>query len=137
MKVGLTLNPDTPVDAILNYGNQIDLALIMTVYPWKGGQSFIERVMEKVKTIWAKYPNLDIEVDGGLKPKIVDMAGLVRIWLYLARVNMFQSCSALSKNIETEKKTCLNLVTDAEQMISVGATDFMNALKKQNTWRYF
>ena len=33
MKVGLTLNPDTPVDAILNYGNQIDLALIMTVYP--------------------------------------------------------------------------------------------------------
>jgi hypothetical protein len=35
--------------------------------------------MEKVKTIWAKYPNLDIEVDGGLKPKIVDMAGLVRI----------------------------------------------------------
>lgn len=51
--------------------------------------------------------------------------------------NMFQSCSAVSKNIETEKKTCLNLVTDAEQMISVGATDFMNALKKQcNIYEY-
>jgi ribulose-phosphate 3-epimerase len=74
MKVGLTVSPDTPVDAILKYADQIDLALIMTVYPGKGGQSFIEDMMDKVKTIRAAYPNLDIEVDGGVKPKTVDMA---------------------------------------------------------------
>jgi ribulose-phosphate 3-epimerase len=74
MKVGLTVSPDTPIEAILKYADQIDLALIMTVYPGKGGQSFIESMMDKVKTLRAAYPNLDIEVDGGVKPKTVDMA---------------------------------------------------------------
>jgi ribulose-phosphate 3-epimerase len=74
MKVGLTVSPDTPIDAILKYADQIDLALIMTVYPGKGGQSFIESMMNKVSTLRAAYPNLDIEVDGGVKPKTVYMA---------------------------------------------------------------
>ena len=74
MKVGLTVSPDTPVDAILKYADQIDLALVMTVYPGKGGQSFIESMMSKVKTLRAAYPNLDIEVDGGVKPNTIDMA---------------------------------------------------------------
>jgi ribulose-phosphate 3-epimerase len=74
MKVGLTVSPDTPIDAILKYTDQIDLALIMTVYPGKGGQSFIESCMSKVSTLRAAYPNLDIEVDGGVKPKTVVMA---------------------------------------------------------------
>lgn len=74
MKVGLTVSPDTPVDAILKYADQIDLALVMTVYPGKGGQSFIEGMMEKVRTLRAAYPTLDIEVDGGVKPNTVDMA---------------------------------------------------------------
>jgi ribulose-phosphate 3-epimerase len=74
MKVGLTVSPDTPIDAILKYADQIDLALIMTVYPGKGGQSFIEEMMTKVSTLRAAYPNIDIEVDGGVKPKTVDMA---------------------------------------------------------------
>ncbi|KAL3923107.1 MAG: hypothetical protein SGILL_001846 [Bacillariaceae sp.] len=74
MKVGLTVSPDTPVDALLKYADQIDLALIMTVYPGKGGQSFMEEMMFKVKTLRAAYPKMDIEVDGGVKPKTVDMA---------------------------------------------------------------
>ena len=74
MKVGLSISPDTSVDALLKYADQIDLALIMTVYPGKGGQSFIESMMQKVKTMRAAYPALDIEVDGGVKPATVDMA---------------------------------------------------------------
>ena len=74
MKVGMTISPDTPVDALLKYADQLDLALIMTVYPGKGGQSFMEGMMEKVKTLRAAYPKLDIEVDGGLKPATIDAA---------------------------------------------------------------
>jgi len=74
MKVGLCISPDTPVDAILQYADQIDLALVMTVYPGKGGQSFIESCMDKVKALRKAYPDLDIEVDGGVKPKTIDMA---------------------------------------------------------------
>ena len=74
MKVGLAISPDTSIDSLLQYANQIDLALIMTVYPGKGGQSFIESMMSKVTTLREKYPNLDIEVDGGVKPQTIDMA---------------------------------------------------------------
>jgi ribulose-phosphate 3-epimerase len=74
MKVGLTVSPDTPVDALMKYANQIDLALVMTVYPGKGGQSFIEGMMDKVRALRNAYPDLDIEVDGGVKPTTVDMA---------------------------------------------------------------
>jgi ribulose-phosphate 3-epimerase len=74
MKVGLTLSPDTPVEGILKYADQLDVALIMTVYPGKGGQSFIESMMAKVRTLREKYPDLDIEVDGGVKPQTVQAA---------------------------------------------------------------
>jgi len=74
MKVGLTICPDTPVDAILKYADQIDLALIMSVIPGKGGQSFMESTMSKVRTLREKYPKLDIEVDGGVKPGTIDSA---------------------------------------------------------------
>mmetsp|Transcript_33650 Transcript_33650/g.77639 ORF Transcript_33650/g.77639 Transcript_33650/m.77639 type:complete len:245 (-) Transcript_33650:86-820(-) len=74
MQVGLTVSPDTPVEGILKYVDQIDLALIMTVYPGKGGQSFLEGMMSKVQTLREKYPKLDIEVDGGVKPKTIDAA---------------------------------------------------------------
>ena len=72
MKVGMTIRPDTPVEALLDYANQLDLALIMTVYPGKGGQSFMEDMMSKVRTLREKYPLLDIEVDGGVKPATID-----------------------------------------------------------------
>jgi ribulose-phosphate 3-epimerase len=74
MKVGMTISPDTPVEAILTYADQLDLALIMTVYPGKGGQSFISEMMSKVKTIRERYPLMNIEVDGGVKPETVRAA---------------------------------------------------------------
>ena len=74
MQVGLAVSPDTPVEALLQYAGQLDLALIMSVYPGKGGQSFIEGMMSKVKILREKYPNMDIEVDGGVKPATVQAA---------------------------------------------------------------
>lgn len=74
MQVGLTLSPDTPVEGILKYADQIDVALIMTVYPGKGGQSFITDMMSKVRTLREKYPDMDIEVDGGVKPATIQAA---------------------------------------------------------------
>lgn len=74
MKVGLAVSPDTQIETLLKYVDQIDLALVMTVYPGKGGQSFIEEMMTKVRTLRAAYPRLDIEVDGGVKPSTVDKA---------------------------------------------------------------
>lgn len=67
VKVGLSLNPETPVDAILPYVSKVDMVLVMTVHPGFGGQSLIPECLEKVKCLRENYPSLDIEVDGGVK----------------------------------------------------------------------
>ena len=69
-KVGLSLNPDTTIDIIEKYLDQIDLVLVMTVYPGFGGQKFISKVLNKIKNLKnIKDENkfrFDIEVDGGV-----------------------------------------------------------------------
>lgn len=70
MRVGLAANPDTPFSAVEPFLAEIDLLLLMTVFPGFGGQSFIGDVMEKVtlarQTVTANGLQLDIEVDGGI-----------------------------------------------------------------------
>ena len=69
-KVGLSLNPDTPIDKIQKYLDQIDLVLVMTVYPGFGGQKFISKVLNKIKNLKnikdEKKFQFNIEVDGGV-----------------------------------------------------------------------
>ena len=70
-KAGITLNPDTPVDAILPYLDEVDLALVMSVSPGFGGQKFIESAIGKLqrlrKEIDARHLAVELEIDGGVK----------------------------------------------------------------------
>ncbi|HUG06214.1 MAG TPA: ribulose-phosphate 3-epimerase [Candidatus Limnocylindria bacterium] len=70
-KAGITLNPDTPVDAILPYLDEVDLALVMSVNPGFGGQKFIESALGKLrqlrKEIDTRQLAVELEVDGGVK----------------------------------------------------------------------
>ena len=69
-KVGLSLNPETKVDVIKNYLDQIDLVLIMSVNPGFGGQKFKPEVLDKIKDLKLiqkqKNIDFDIEIDGGI-----------------------------------------------------------------------
>ena len=69
-KVGLSLNPDTKIEVIEKYLDQIDLVLVMSVFPGFGGQKFIKDVLKKIKKIseikHKKNFQFDIEVDGGI-----------------------------------------------------------------------
>jgi ribulose-phosphate 3-epimerase len=70
LKVGLTLNPDTPLDQVAPYLGEIDLLLIMSVFPGFGGQKYIkestERIMGARRLIdEGAYP-CAVEVDGGV-----------------------------------------------------------------------
>ena len=67
VKVGITLNPPTPVEQILPYAADADMILVMTVNPGFGGQSLIEECVDKIRTLRKLYPDKDIEVDGGVK----------------------------------------------------------------------
>ena len=69
-KVGVSLNPKTKIDLILDYLNKIDLILIMSVNPGFGGQKFMPEVLEKIKKLKKirekENLNFDIEIDGGI-----------------------------------------------------------------------
>lgn len=70
LRVGLAANPDTPFEAVAPFLGDIDLLLLMTVFPGFGGQSFIVDVMPKVeqarREIVGNALALDVEVDGGI-----------------------------------------------------------------------
>lgn len=73
-KAAVALNPDTPVDKISKVLPLLDMVLVMSVHPGFGGQSFIPEVLEKVKWLREHYPNLDIQIDGGINDKTAGAA---------------------------------------------------------------
>jgi ribulose-phosphate 3-epimerase len=70
VSVGVTLNPNTPIETIEKVAPLCDMILVMTVYPGFGGQSFIDEAAKKcVRIRQIVGPNIRIEVDGGIDPK--------------------------------------------------------------------
>ena len=77
-KVGVALNPSTPLDVIKYDLDNNDMVLIMTVNPGFGGQKFIPEMLQKIKDLRKINQNIDIEVDGGINAetgKLVKEAG--------------------------------------------------------------
>ena len=107
-KIGVSLNPNTPIKVIENLLDKINLVLVMSVYPGFGGQKFIPEVIDKIKdlkTIKDKRKlNFDIEVDGGinfLNSKTVIEAGAN---ILVSGTTIFKSNKGdIKKNIETLK----------------------------------
>lgn len=77
-KIGIVLNPETPIIKIMDYLDQIDQVLIMTVNPGFYGSPFLPDMLDKISELRKIKPNLNIEVDGGITPntiKFVNKAG--------------------------------------------------------------
>ncbi|BBN00523.1 ribulose-phosphate 3-epimerase [Marchantia polymorpha subsp. ruderalis] len=77
MQAGVAIKPGTPIEDIfplVEGEDSVDMVLVMTVEPGFGGQSFMPDMMPKVKELRRRYPNLDIQVDGGLAPSTIDQA---------------------------------------------------------------
>jgi ribulose-phosphate 3-epimerase len=64
--VGLALNPDTDPELWFWAFAQVDLVMFMTVYPGFGGQAFIPQVRPRIRATRERFPDLDIQVDGGI-----------------------------------------------------------------------
>lgn len=77
MQAGVVLNPATPLNVIDYVMDRLDMVLLMSVNPGYGGQSYIPVVTQKIRDLRKKlddagYPNIPIEVDGGVNAKTVD-----------------------------------------------------------------
>jgi ribulose-phosphate 3-epimerase len=75
---GLALNPETPAEAVLPYLDAIDLLLVMTVHPGRGGQAFISEVLPKIAQLRAEIDrrglSVPIGVDGGVNLETIGPA---------------------------------------------------------------
>lgn len=100
VKAGVALNPATPIETIKHVIEDVDMVLIMTVNPGFGGQSFIEGMIPKIeelkKLIDDRNLNVDIQVDGGIKPTNVDK-------VVKAGANIIVAGSAIFNSDDIEK----------------------------------
>jgi len=69
LRLGVALNPETPWQEIKAFVKNLDLVLLMGVNPGRSGQSFREEILPKIKALREFSANLNIEVDGGVKPE--------------------------------------------------------------------
>lgn len=85
------------------------MALVMTVEPGFGGQKFMADMMPKVEALRKRYPNLNIEVDGGLSEKTIDAAADAGANVIVAGSAVFgakdpsQVIQALRESVETRR----------------------------------
>lgn len=67
-RAGLAINPPTPLETIAPFLAEVDKILVMSVMPGFGGQSFEPQVLDKVRALRAARPQMEIAIDGGIKP---------------------------------------------------------------------
>ncbi len=83
VRAGISLNPDTPIKSVLNLLGEIDLVLVMSVFPGFGGQKFMPNALKKVETLHKArsdgapkpgFQSFRIEIDGGINAETIQSA---------------------------------------------------------------
>lgn len=108
MKCGVVLNPATPLSAVDYVLDKIDMILIMSVNPGFGGQSYIPAMTEKIRELRQKvteagYPDMWIEVDGGVNEKTAPL-------VLEAGANILVAGSAVFKGDIKERVKIMNSI---------------------------
>ncbi|MBS1712848.1 MAG: ribulose-phosphate 3-epimerase [Armatimonadetes bacterium] len=107
VQAGIALNPGTPFETVLPLLGGLDVVLVMTVNPGWGGQSLIEKCIEKVAQVRLADPDVEIEVDGGVEPLTIG-----RLWEAGATTfvtgSYLVSGGTIRGNIEELKNACVS-----------------------------
>ena len=106
-KAGLAVKPATPVEAVYPYIDKLSMVLVMTVEPGFGGQSFMENMMPKIERLRADFPDIDIQVDGGVNAETIKACAK-------AGANVFVAGSAVFKS-ENPQETIALLKNNAKK----------------------
>ena len=109
-KAGVSLNPETKIEVIHQYLEEIDLVLVMSVNPGFGGQKFMPEVLNKVKELKKiredKKLNFDIEIDGGINFENSKIAIEAGVNILVSGTTIFKSNDGnIKKNIDLLRST--------------------------------
>ena len=94
-KVGFVLNPETSIQNLSDFIDDIDQVLIMTVNPGFYGSPFLPETLDKIKWLQIRYPDLELEVDGGITADTISQAAQ-------AGANKFVSGSFIVKSLNPD-----------------------------------
>jgi ribulose-phosphate 3-epimerase len=90
----VALKPGTPVEAVFPFLDRISMVLVMTVEPGFGGQKFMPEMMEKVRAIKKRRPDILVQVDGGINETTVREAALAGVDVSVAGTSVFRADDA-------------------------------------------
>lgn len=90
-KPALAIKPATPAEAVYPYIDRLAMALVMTVEPGFGGQSFMPDMMPKIKKIRNDFPYIDIQTDGGVNEKTIKECAKAGANVFVAGSAVFKS----------------------------------------------
>lgn len=103
-KVGISVKPKTPIEAVLPYIDMVDMVLVMTVEPGFGGQSFMSETMDKIKTLRKYNCQIDVQVDGGINLETIKIAEAAGANVFVLGTAFFKAENGLStKELFNEK----------------------------------
>jgi ribulose-phosphate 3-epimerase len=98
--VGIVLNPETPVERVLPYLDDVDLVLVMSVHPGWGGQQFIAEVLDKVRVLRGAIDerrlDVEVEIDGGINVETAPLAARAGVDILVAGSAVFRAPDPLA-----------------------------------------
>ena len=105
IKVGISLNPSTPVSAIEKYLKEVDLILVMSVVPGFGGQGFIPSVLKKISELKRinKNKKVKVSVDGGINFDTISDVSKYGADIVVAGNSVFRSGLGVGRSIKKLK----------------------------------
>jgi ribulose-phosphate 3-epimerase len=93
LDVGLAVNPDTPFEAYEEFLGELDLLLLMTVFPGFGGQKFMDEVVPKIRrtadAVAERGLDLPIQVDGGIDERTAPIVAAAGATIFVAGSAIF------------------------------------------------
>ncbi len=93
-KAAIAVKPNTPIEEVYPYLDELYMVLVMTVEPGFGGQSFMEDMMQKVQALKAKKPELLVQVDGGIQLQTVKISAQSGVDVCVAGTSVFKAENA-------------------------------------------
>ena len=88
-KAGLSLQPDTPAEALRPFVGELDLVLVMSVFAGFGGQKFMPEVLTKVPALRAMGFDGEVAIDGGIGPSTIAAAAKAGVNVFVAGTAVF------------------------------------------------
>ena len=105
IKVGISIKPSTDISEIVDYLNYVDLVLVMSVEPGRGGQTFIDSSVKKIEQLYNLRENQNynyiIEVDGGINDqtiKLCEKADICVVGSFITKQNYSEAIEKLKNN---------------------------------------